>query len=136
MRTTKRMVLVTLAVLSLGGPLEAATGGRIVRAAVRLQSAVEARMTDPALRARLSDEAETLVSDLRAARRADRQARGAAYLAALERVRLLDATLTTGVVGPARARLLRAVATLERALTRATRRARNRTPGHGRSAHR
>ena len=120
---TKKVLLVTLTVLSFGGPLEAATGGRLVRAAVRLQSAIESRVTDPLLRDKLGTQAKSLTSDLRAVRRAKPSARRAAYTNALERARLIDAALPANVPAPARARLRRAVAALERALIRATHRA-------------
>ena len=119
---TGKVLLAGVAVLVLGGPLEAASGGRTVRAAVRLQSAVAARVTDPALRTRLGDEVGALVSDLRAARRADPGARRAAWTAALQRTKLLEAMVATTSEERPRVRLLHAVAALEHALERATRR--------------
>jgi hypothetical protein len=112
-------MLLALALLSIGGPLEASGGARVVRAAVRLQAVVGARVEEP-LRASLVGAAGQLVTDLRAAAAAEDDARQAAYVAALERVRLLDAVVVYAVPQPARRKVMRAAGALERALLRAT----------------
>jgi hypothetical protein len=110
-----KVVLVMLTAVFVSGPLEAATGGGVVRAALRVRAAIEADVVDPATRARLANDAEELLSDLRGARRDDRRMRHLAYVAAGDRARLLGAELGS----TASARLLTAVHALEEALGRA-----------------
>jgi len=118
-----KTVLAVVAVLACGGPLEAASGGRLVRAAVRLEKLVDARVADGAMRARLHDETAQLVTGLRAVRQLERTARCPAYVLALAEVRRLDATVAgdAAITGRPRVRVVRAIAALERALSRAGR---------------
>jgi len=110
-----KVVLVVLATMFMSGPLEAAPGGGVVRAALRVRAAIEADVVDPALRARLAQDAAELLSDLRATRGDDRRMRHLAYVAAGDRARLLGAALGS----TASTRLLAAVQALEEALGRA-----------------
>jgi len=122
MRTGK-VVLAAVAVLACGGPLEAASGGRLVRAAVRLEKLVDARVADVAMWARLHDETVRLVTGLRAVRQLERTARCPAYVVALAEVRRLDTAVAgnAALTGRPRVRVMRAIAALEHALARAAR---------------
>jgi hypothetical protein len=110
-----------MVVVSVATSLEAATGARAVRAAVRLEAALQARVADPAKRTRLGDEAGSLVTALRAVRHAERDARCFTYTVALARARGIDAALPADMTGRARARVLHAAAVLERVLGRQSR---------------
>ena len=120
MRSGKVLVMMG-AVLTLAASIEAAPGGRAVRAAVRLERAVEKRGPDTTVRAKLQADVAGLVVALRQARTADDGVRCFTYALALARVRGIDATLPKELSIRSRARVLHAVTALERVLERATR---------------